>query len=167
MIKFFKDFKAFLIKGNVMDLAVGVVMGAAFGKITSSLVGDIIMPIISLITGSADVTEWKWVIQQAVYDGAGTLVSAEVAIRYGNLIQAIIDFIIIGFVVFLILRAFNKAKKLADEQDKKLEELMAKNKKEAPAPAAAPAPAPAPAPSNEEKLLIEIRDLLKKQQKGK
>ena len=94
MKKFFADFKKFISRGNVIDLAVGVVVGGAFGKITTSLVNDIIMPLISLLFGGKSVADWKWVIQEATYDDAGTLLTAETALHYGSFIQTIIDFLI-------------------------------------------------------------------------
>ncbi|MDD2434606.1 MAG: large conductance mechanosensitive channel protein MscL, partial [Bacilli bacterium] len=133
-------------------------------KITSSLVADIIMPIISLITGSADVSDWKWVIKEAVYDANGVVTNAEVALRYGNLIQTIIDFIIIGFVIFVILRIINNTRDYADKRKKELEEkrLKKEGKWVEPTPEV---PAP-PKPTSEE-LLVEIRDLLKDQKEAK
>lgn len=164
MKKFFQEFKKFITRGSVIDLAVGVVIGGAFSKITSSLVADIIMPIISLITGSADVSDWKWVIKEAVYDANGVVTNAEVALRYGNLIQTIIDFIIIGFVIFVILRIINNTRDYADKRKKELEEkrLKKEGKWVEPTPEV---PAP-PKPTSEE-LLVEIRDLLKDQKEVK
>lgn len=103
---FWKDFKAFISKGNIIDLAVGVVVGGAFGKITSSLVNDIIMPLISLATGGVAVSDWKWVITPA--DAAAGI--AESALYYGNFIQTIIDFLIIAFSIFLVLRIIMKSR---------------------------------------------------------
>ena len=144
MKKFFEEFKAFAMRGNVIDLAVGVVIGGAFGKITTSLVNDIIMPLISMITGGIDFTAWKWVLKEAVKEldpATGEMVEVlpEVAVNFGNTIAIILDFIIIAFAIFCMIKALNKL------QRKKEEELP---------------PAP-PAPSNEEVLLTEIRDLLK------
>ena len=104
MKKFFEEFKAFAMRGNVVDMAVGVVIGGAFGKITTSIVNDIIMPVISLLTGGVDFTEWKWVLKEAVLDAEGVVTSAEVAVNYGNLISIILDFIIIAFAVFCLVR---------------------------------------------------------------
>ena len=136
---FFKEFKEFAVKGNVMDMAIGVVIGGAFGKIVSSLVSDIIMPLISAVTGGLTFTNWKWVIREAVMDGE-TVVKPELAMTWGNFIQVIFDFIIIAFCIFLVMKGMNKLKKQEEE---------------------APAPAPAE-PSEDIKLLTEIRDLLKK-----
>ena len=144
MKKFFEEFKAFAMRGNVIDLAVGVVIGGAFGKITTSIVNDIIMPFISVLTGGISFENWKWVLKEAVANAEGVIDPAtEVAIKYGNTIAIIIDFIIIAFAVFCMVKAINSLHKKAEE------------------PAPEPAPEPEPEPSAEEKLLTEIRDLLK------
>ena len=143
MKKFFEEFKAFAMRGNVIDLAVGVVIGGAFGKITTSIVNDIIMPVISMLTGGISFEEWKWVLKEAAANAEGVIDPAtEIAIRYGSTIAIIIDFIIIAFAVFCMVKAINSLHR----------------KKEEPAPE--PAPEPEPEPSAEEKLLTEIRDLL-------
>ena len=143
MKKFFEEFKAFAMRGNVIDMAVGVVIGGAFGKITTSIVNDIIMPLISMITGGVDFSQWKIVLKEAVANAEGVIDPAtEVAIRYGNTIAIILDFVIIAFAVFCLVKALNNLHK----------------KKEEPAPE--PEPEPDPAPTTEE-LLTEIRDLLK------
>ena len=142
MKKFFEEFKAFAMRGNVIDLAVGVVIGGAFGKITTSIVNDIIMPLISMITGGIDFSQWKWVLKEAVLDAEGAVATAEVAVNFGNTIAVVLDFIIIAFAVFCMVKALNK---------------LHRKKEEAPAPE----PEPIPEPSAEEKLLTEIRDLLK------
>ena len=127
-------------------MAVGVVIGGAFGKITTSIVNDIIMPFISIITGGVDFTQWKIVLRAAVANAEGVIdPTTEVAIRYGNTIAIILDFIIIAFAVFCMVKALNNLHR----------------KKEEPAPQPEPEPAP-PAPTTEE-LLAEIRDLLKAQ----
>ena len=142
MKKFFEEFKTFAMRGNVIDMAVGVVIGGAFGKITTSIVNDIIMPLISILTGGVDFSQWKIVLKEAVANAEGVIDPAtEVAIRYGNTIAIILDFVIIAFAVFCMVRFLNSL-----------------HKKEEEAPAAPPAP---PEPSAEEKLLTEIRDLLK------
>ena len=177
--KFFEEFKAFANKGNAIDLAVGVVIGTAFTKIVNSLVSGLIMPLISVITGGADVSDWKWVIEEAVYDAEGILLEAEVAFQYGIVIQAIIDFIIIAFVVFLIVKLLNSARKLGEEAKSKAAELIDKidgeedlkeEAKEEVEEVVATEPAPEEvAPVEEEnkedvtELLKEIRDLLKKE----
>ena len=142
MKKFFEEFKAFAMRGNVIDMAVGVVIGGAFGKITTSIVNDIIMPLISMITGGINFTAWKWVLKEAVMEGE-TVVTPEVAVNFGNTIAIVLDFIIIAFAVFCMVKALNNL-----------------HKKEEPAPEPAPEPEPDPAPTTEE-LLTEIRDLLK------
>ena len=134
-----KEFKEFAVKGNVVDMAVGVVIGGAFGKIVTSLVSDIIMPLIGSVTGGLSFTDWKWVIREAVMDGE-TVVKPELAMTWGNFIQVIFDFIIIAFCIFLVIKGINKLKK------------------EEPAPE----PAAPAEPSEDIKLLTEIRDLLKK-----
>ncbi len=105
---FIKDFKVFISKGNVIDLGVAVVIGAAFNKIVTSLVNDIIMPLISLLAGGLNVTDWKWVLKKAEYDTAGNVTKAETALQYGNFIQNVIDFLIVAFTIFIVLRAFSK-----------------------------------------------------------
>ena len=142
MGKFFQEFKEFAVKGNVMDMAIGVVIGGAFGKIVTSLVSDIIMPVISAITGGLSFTDWKWVISQAVMDGE-TVVKPEVALTWGNFVQVIFDFIIIALSIFMVVRGINKMKAMQEK------------------PAEPEAPA-APAGPTQEELLAEIRDLLKK-----
>ena len=146
MKKFFEEFKAFAMRGNVLDMAVGVVVGGAFGKITTSLVNDIIMPLISMLTGGIDFSQWKWVLKEAVANAEGVIDPAtEVAVKFGSTIAVIIDFIIIAFAVFCMVKAINSFHR----------------KKEEPAPE--PAPEEPAAPTAEE-LLTEIRDLLKDKQ---
>lgn len=142
MKKFLNEFKAFAMRGNVIDLAVGVVIGGAFGKITTSLVNDIIMPLISMLTGGIDFTAWKWVLKEAVLDAEGAELAPAISVNYGNLISVILDFIIIAFAIFCVVKAINKARALTEKQEEE-------------------APAAPPEPSAEEKLLTEIRDLLK------
>ena len=154
MKKFFEEFKKFAMRGNVIDLAVGVVIGGAFGKITTSIVNDIIMPVVGMLTGGIAFEEWKIVLKEAVLDAEGAVQTAEVAITYGNTIAIILDFIIIAFAVFCMVKAINTMHAKAEAMKKKEEE-------EAAAAVATP-PAP-PEPSAEEKLLTEIRDLLKAQ----
>lgn len=119
MKQFFKDFKAFITKGNVLDMAVGVVIGTAFSKIVNSLVADIIMPLVGILLGGINVTDWKWVISPAQYDAAGKLLREESALTYGNFIQVVLEFLIIAFSVFAALRAVMTL-------HKKLEELAGK-----------------------------------------
>ena len=137
MKKFFEEFKAFAMRGNVIDMAVGVVIGGAFGKITNSVVNDIIMPLISMLTGGVDFSAWKWVLKEAVMEGS-KVVTPEIAV--------ILDFIIIAFAVFCMVKAINK---MHDKLSKPAE----------------PEPEKAPEPTKEELLLAEIRDLLKEQSK--
>lgn len=138
--KFLSDFKAFAMKGNVLDMAVGVIIGGAFGKIVSSLVNDVIMPLIGTVVGGINFTELRWVIREA------SEAQPEVALAYGKFIQTTVDFLIIAFSIFVFISLIQK---------------LSKKKAEA------PKPAPAPAPSAEEKLLTEIRDLLKKNEETK
>ncbi|MBQ5775799.1 MAG: large-conductance mechanosensitive channel protein MscL [Bacteroidaceae bacterium] len=146
-MSFLKDFKAFAMRGNVIDMAVGVIIGGAFGKIVTSVVNDIIMPPIGLLVGGVNFTDLKLVMKPAELNEAGEEVVAAVTLNYGNFLQQTFDFLIIAFSIFLFISLI-----------KKVTERM---KNEEPAPE--PAPAPAPEPSNEEKLLAEIRDLLKKE----
>ncbi len=140
---FLQEFKAFALKGNVMDMAVGVIIGGAFGKIVTSLVNDVIMPPIGLLIGGVDFTDLKITLKKAVID-AGSEVAPAVTWNYGAFIQQVVDFTILAFCVFMMVKIMNQ---------------LIKKREAAPAPA--PAPKPAPEPSAEEKLLMEIRDLLK------
>lgn len=126
-----KEFKAFAMRGNVVDMAVGIVIGGAFGKIVSSFVADVIMPPLGMILGKVNFSELAWTLKDAVGDAAA------VTLNYGKFIQTLVDFVIVAFAIFMMVKAMNSLKK----------------KEEA-------APAAPPAPSNEEKLLAEIRDLL-------
>ena len=139
---FFGEFKEFIARGNVMDMAVGVIIGSAFGKISTSLVNDVIMPAVSMLTGGVDFSAWKVVLKEAVVEN-GEEIAAAVSINYGSFLATILDFLIIAFAVFCLIKGINS---------------MHRKKEEAPAE---PAPEPVPEPSNEEKLLTEIRDLLK------
>ena len=136
MKKFFHEFKEFAMRGNVLDMAIGVVIGAAFGKITTSLVNDIIMPLIGLITGGIDLTQWNIILNKTAVVGADP-----VTLGIGNLLAVILDFIIVAFAMFLLVKAMNKLAAL-------------KKKDEEPAPEE-------PAGPTTEELLVEIRDLLK------
>ncbi len=153
MKKFFQDFKAFINKGNVLDMAIGVVIATAFGKITSSLVADIIMPLISLATGAQSLSDLRVVLKPDMVNGAGEVIPGTF-LNYGTFIQTILDFIIIALCVFIVIRIFTKSA----EKAKALREKLAKKEAEE---AAAAEPEKEPEPSNEEKLLTEIRDLLK------
>lgn len=135
-MKLVDEFKAFAMKGNVVDMAVGIIIGAAFGKIVSSVVGDIIMPPLGLLIGGVNFTDLKLIMK------AATDTAPAVTWNYGNFIQVCFDFLIVAFAVFMVIKAINAAKRKEEA---------------APAPPAAP-----PAPTKEEVLLAEIRDLLKK-----
>src|SRR5438445_11279389 len=128
------EFKAFVLRGNGMDLAVGVVIGAAFGKIVTALVDNVIMPPIGLMIGGVDFSAWKWILKAAGADGKG-----EVAIQIGVFLNTIIQFLIVAAAIFLVVKIVNSMMKKADA-----------------------APAPPPEPTTTEKLLTEIRDALKK-----
>lgn len=146
MANFLQEFKAFAMKGNVVDMAVGVIIGGAFGKIVSSIVADIIMPPVGLMVGGVNFTELKWVLKEGVpaeiKNGEVITEAVEaVTLNYGNFLQSLLDFVIIAFAIFCIIKLMMKL-------DKQKEEEVA-------------APAPDPEPSAEEKLLTEIRDLLK------
>jgi len=135
-MSFIQDFKAFALKGNVVDMAVGVIIGGAFGKIVTSVVNNIIMPPIGVLTGGVDFTDLKLVIKEAEGEAEA------VTLNYGQFIQDIVDFLIIAFCIFLMVKGIAALNRKKEEE--------------------AAAPAPAPEPSAEEKLLTEIRDLLKK-----
>lgn len=120
---FWKDFKAFISKGNIVDLAIAVVIGGAFGKIVTSLVNDVIMPLISLATGGVSVSDWKWVITPAS-EGV-----AESALYYGAFIQTILDFLIIAFFIFLAIRILQKSKSKLDKISSELKKDIKKKKK--------------------------------------
>ena len=122
MKKFAKDFKDFIAKGNVMDMAVAVIIGGAFGKIVTSLVNDVIMPLISMLFGGKSVSDWKYVITPEVKDASGVVVTEESAIRWGLFIQTIIDFILVALVIFLVLKAFMKMKKKLEKPEEPKEE---------------------------------------------
>ena len=141
MASFKQEFKEFALRGNVMDMAVGIIIGGAFGKIVSSLVDDILMPIIGLFTGGVNFSELAYVIKPAEFNAAGEEIVAATTLNYGLFIQNIIDFLIIALVIFMMIRGINSLRK----------------KQEEPA-----TPEPAPEPSDEVKLLTEIRNLLDK-----
>ncbi|OOF81049.1 large-conductance mechanosensitive channel protein MscL [Rodentibacter caecimuris] len=129
-MSFIKEFREFAMRGNVVDMAVGVIIGGAFGKIVSSLVGDVVMPVLGILTGGVDFKDLKFILEPAKGD------IPAVTLNYGMFIQNVFDFVIIAFAIFLMVKGINKLKKPVE---------------------VAPAE-----PSNEEKLLTEIRDLLKK-----
>ena len=134
---FFKDFKSFLLKGDIVNLATAVIVGGAFGKIVTSFTKDILMPPIGVLLGGVDFADLKLTVQEATTDAAGEAVAA-VTINYGSFIQTVLDFVIIGFCIFMVFKAYEKTQKKEDE-----------------APAAPKGP-------TQEELLTEIRDLLKK-----
>ena len=139
---FLKEFKAFALKGNVMDMAVGVIIGGAFGKIVTSLVNDVIMPPLGMLLGKVNFTDLSVTLHEAVMEG-DKIITPAVTWKYGAFIQQVVDFAILAFCVFIMVKVMTR--------------LTTKKKEEEPAPA----PAPEPAPSKEEVLLTEIRDLLK------
>ena len=149
MKNFINDFKAFIMKGNIVDMAVGVVIGGAFGKIVTSLVNDIITPLISILTGKVSLTELKWIINEAVLDEAGNVVTPELALTYGTFLQNVLDFLIIAFSIFIVLRIMTTAQKKFEALTKKKKEEEEK-KEEAPK-------------ETELTVLCEIREMLKKQ----
>ena len=154
MKKFFADFKAFIMKGNIIDMAVGVVIGGAFGKIVTSLVNDIITPLIGIATGKVNIAELKWVITPAVsevVDGVETVITPELAVTYGQFLQNSIDFFIIAVCIFVVLRIMTAAQKKLESLKKKEEE-----KKEE---------APEEPKETELSVLCEIREMLKEQNK--
>jgi large conductance mechanosensitive channel len=136
-MKLINEFKEFAIKGNATDMAVGIIIGAAFGKIVSSIVNDIIMPPIGLLIGGVNFTDLKLVLNRA------TAEAEAVTLNYGNFLQECFDFLIIAFSIFMVIKALNSAKKKGETPAK-------------------PEPLTPPAPTTEEVLLTEIRDLLKK-----
>jgi len=147
---FFGEFKEFISRGNVLDMAVGVIIATAFGKITTALVNNVLMPFIGYIFGGSDATAALNITLKAaeVDTATGEVIKEATVLGFGTFLSAIIDFIIVAFVVFCIVKAFNKAHEAAEKRKKAAEEA---------------APEAPPEPSAEEKLLTEIRDLLKKQ----
>jgi large conductance mechanosensitive channel len=134
-----KEFKEFAMKGNLIEMAVAFVMGGAFGKLVSSFIDGLVMPIVGKITAGVDFRSLKYVLSERQVDAAGKVIAEEAALKYGDFITVIIDFTLIAFVMFMLVKGINKLKK-----------------------AEAAAPAPAPAPTTDQVLLTEIRDLLKK-----
>lgn len=147
MSKFLTEFKEFAMKGNVVDMAVGVVIGAAFGKIVSSLVDDLIMPLVGVATGGINFTDYKIVLQKAVMDGT-EIIKPEVTLNWGTWVQTIVNFLIVAFCIFVAIKFMNRLRKRKDLED------------EAEA-------AVADAPTKAQELLTEIRDLLKQQAEEK
>ncbi|PKP41529.1 MAG: large conductance mechanosensitive channel protein MscL [Bacteroidetes bacterium HGW-Bacteroidetes-10] len=141
-MKMLDEFKQFAMRGNVLDMAVGIIIGGAFGKIVSSIVSDVIMPPVGLLVGGVNFTDLKITIKQQILDAAGVVTAPAVTINYGNFIQVTFDFIIIAFAIFMLIKGMNN---------------LNKKREEAPAAPATPPPTPA-----DIQLLTEIRDLLKK-----
>ncbi len=146
MKKLAKEFKEFIMRGNVLDMAIGVIIATAFGKITTALVTNVITPFIAYIFNSPNTDALNITLRAAELDEAGEVVNEAIVLGFGTFIGAIIDFIIIALIVFAIVKAFNKAHELAEARKKKEE---------------APAEEAEPEPTEEQKLLAEIRDLLK------
>ena len=146
---FFAEFKEFISRGNVLDMAVGVIIATAFGKITTSLVNDVFMPLIGWLIGEIDLSTLNITLSPERLAEDGTVAKEAVVIGIGTFVSAVIDFVLVALVVFIMIKAFNAAKDKAESLKKKEEE-------------AAAAEEPAPEPSEEVKLLSEIRDLLKK-----
>ncbi|HPL92713.1 MAG TPA: large-conductance mechanosensitive channel protein MscL [bacterium] len=140
MPKIFQEFKEFAVKGNIMDLAVAVIIGGAFGKIVTSLVNDIIMPFFGFIMGGVKFTNLKWVMKDAIIGNDGAVIKEAISLNYGNFIQSTVDFLVIAWSIFIMIKILNKVRR---KQEK--EETVKENKE-----------------SKEEILLTEIRDLLKK-----
>lgn len=137
-MKVIQEFKEFAMRGNVVDMAVGIIIGGAFGKIVSSVVADIVMPVVGLFVGGVNFTDLKITMKDTVLDAAGQVTTPAVTLNYGNFIQVTFDFLIIAFAIFLMIKAINKMKKKEEK-----------------------APAVPPAPPADITLLTEIRDLLK------
>ena len=144
MKKIIAEFKEFISRGNVMDMAIGVIIATAFGKITTSLVNDVLMPLISWLVGTRDMSALNLLVRPEVLNDAGEVVQESITIGFGTLLGTVIDFILVALVVFAIVKAANMARARLEKQKEAEEEA-------------------APEPSNEEKLLAEIRDLLKNQ----
>lgn len=143
MANIFTEFKEFAMKGNVIDMAVGVVIGAAFGKIVTSLVNDIIMPLVGVATGGMNFSDYKWVIKEAVMNGT-EIVTPEVTMNWGTWVQTIVDFLIVAFCIFIAIKAVNRMRRGKQIEAEAAEEAATE-------------------PTKEEVLLTEIRDLLKQQ----
>ena len=141
MKKYLQEFRAFAVKGNVVDLAVAVIIGGAFGKIVSSLVADVVMPVIGAIFGGVNFTSWKWILKAEVLDAEGTVVKQAVTLNIGNFVQNIFDFLVIAFAIFMMVKVITNVKnKLVKEKEK--EEAVVEQ-------------------TTDQKLLTEIRDILK------
>lgn len=165
MKKLLKEFKAFINKGSVMDLAVGMIIGSAFTAIVTALVQNILTPLINSIPGSSETGALQTVLREAVTDDAGNVVTEALILDWGAVISAIVTFLCTAIVLFLIVKAFNKIKesgeKVKEAAAKKINSENAEQPTEQVEAAAAPAPAPAPEPSQTEILLKEILEVLK------
>ena len=139
---FIKEFKEFALKGNVMDMAIGVIIGGAFGKIVTSLVNDVLMPLVGALIGNVNFTTLSATLRAPKLNEAGEVVAEAVTLNYGNFIQVTIDFLIVALCIFTVIKLINTATSLVKKPEDE-------------------SPAAAPEPSAEEKLLTEIRDLLK------
>lgn len=137
MPKIFQEFKEFAVKGNIMDLAVAVIIGGAFGKIVSSLVNDIVMPFFGFIMGGVKFTNLKWVLKEALMNNDGTVAKEAISLNYGNFIQSTVDFLVIAWSIFIMIKILNKVRRKQEKTEEKT-------------------------PGKEELLLTEIRDILKK-----
>lgn len=140
---FLKEFKEFAMKGNVMDMAIGVIIGGAFGKIVTSLVNDVLMPLVGALIGNVDFSTLSVTLKPEFVDEAGEVVNA-VTLNYGKFIQTTVDFLIVALCIFCVIRFIKRASNMVKKQEEEV-----------------PAPAVEPKPTAEEKLLTEIRDLLK------
>ena len=149
MKKFAKEFKTFISRGNVLDMAIGVVIATAFGKITSSLVNDLLMPFIGWICGARDMTALNVIVRPAELDAAGEVVKEAITLGFGTFLGTIIDFILIALVVFAIVKGFNRAHEIAEAKKKKEEAAAAEE---------------APKGPTTEELLAQILDELKKKE---
>ncbi|MCS6916125.1 MAG: large-conductance mechanosensitive channel protein MscL [Chitinophagales bacterium] len=136
-MKILKEFKEFALRGNLIDIAVGFVMGAAFGKLTSAFIDGMVMPLVGLIQGK-DLSDWEWVVKQPVVEN-GVVTAPAVTVKYGAFISVAIEFLLIAWVMFIVVKAINAIRRKQEAE-----------------------PAAPPEPSAQEKLLMEIRDLLKK-----
>ena len=144
MKKYLQEFRAFAVKGNVVDLAVAVIIGGAFGKIVSSLVADVVMPVIGAIFGGVNFTSWKWILKAEVLDAEGAVAKQAVTLNIGNFVQNIFDFLVIAFAIFMMVNVIANVKnKLVKEKEK--EEAVVEQ-------------------TTDQKLLTEIRDILKNRQ---
>lgn len=154
MKKVFDDFKKFAFKGNIIEMAIGIIIGTAFTAIINSLVSDILMPLLGSVTAGIQYDQLKWILREAVYNEAGEVITAEVVITYGVFLQNVVYFIIVAISCFIAIRIINNSLNQAKSQTGKLIDKIRKKKVEEPKPEA-------PKPPTQEELLTEIRDLLK------